>query len=63
MFPLGNKDVSMPLKTGKNSMGSNISELIDTFQRKGKIGNSTPKTKDQARRQAIAISYRLAGKK
>lgn len=51
----------MPLKPGKENMSSNISELIKTFQRKGKIGNSRPKNKKQALKQAIAISYKKAG--
>ena len=54
----------MPLKSGsgQKTISSNIAELIDSFQRKGTIGTSTPKSKDAARRQAIAIAYSKAGK-
>lgn len=51
----------MPLKSGKKNMGSNIAELIKSYQKKGKIGTSTPKDEKAAQRQAIAISYRKAG--
>ena len=53
----------MPLQTGRGSMGPNIAELIKTYQSKGKIGNSTPKNKAAAQKQAVAIAYRVAGKK
>ena len=52
----------MPLNPNA-SMGENISEIMRSFARKGKIGTSTPKNKSAAQKQAIAIAYREAGKK
>ena len=52
----------MPLIKGPDSMSKNISELIHSYRQKGKIGSSTPKSADAAKKQAIAISYRTAGK-
>lgn len=45
----------MPLKQKK--MKKNISELIRSFKKKGKIGRVKPKDKDHARRIALAIAY------
>lgn len=47
----------MPLTPGA-PIGDSISELIASYKRKGKIGNSTPKNKASALKQAIAIAYR-----
>ena len=45
-------------------VGSNIKEIVDSWKTSGKIGTSTPKTKQQALKQAIAISVSKAkGKK
>lgn len=43
-------------------MSQNIEELIRAFKRKGKIGNVKPKDKAHARRMAIAIALKKAGK-
>ena len=54
----------MPLKKGssKKTISSNVGELIKTFEKKGKIGTSTPKSKAAAIRQSVAIAYDKAGK-
>lgn len=54
----------MPLKRGKSNktISSNVKELVDTYKAKGKIGTSHPKNKKAAIKQAVAISYRQAGR-
>ena len=54
----------MPLKSGssKKVIGKNISELVETFKKKGKIGDSKPKSKKAAVKQAAAVAYAKAGK-
>lgn len=54
----------MPLKKGKSkkTISSNVKELVHTFEKKGKIGTSTPKSKKAAVKQAVAIAYSKAGK-
>ena len=47
----------MPLKAGKENIGSNISELMAAYGRKKKIGKAKPKTKKDALQMAIAIAY------
>lgn len=49
----------MPLKKGLSpkTQRSNIKELVDSYDSSGKIGNSKPKNKKKAIKQAIAISY------
>ena len=51
----------MPLISGPDSMSKNISELIHSYRKKGKIGDSKPKSADAAKKQAIAIAYKKAG--
>jgi hypothetical protein len=53
----------MPLKSGKSQkvVSSNVKELVDKFQRSGKIGESQPKNKKAAVKQAVAISLSKAG--
>ena len=48
----------MPLKKGKTDkiIGDNISELMGSYKKKGKIGNSTPSSKKKAHKQAVAIA-------
>ena len=54
----------MPLKRGKSQaiFKSNLSELMDAFKRKGKIGTSTPKNAAKARQQALAIAFSMKRK-
>jgi hypothetical protein len=54
----------MPLKKGSSSktISKNISELIRSYNKTGKIGSSKPKTKKKAQKQAIAIALSSAGK-
>ena len=58
----------MPLMKGTSSktMSKNVKELVDTYEKKGKIGTSKPKSKKAAIKQAVAIAYsvkRKSGKK
>lgn len=55
--------IRMPLQSGKSSKirGANVRELVDTYESKGKIGTSHPKSKKAAIKQAVAISYSKAG--
>jgi len=54
----------MPLKPGssRKTVSGNIQELVDTYQSKGRIGTSTPKSKKAAVKQAVAISLKKAVK-
>jgi len=49
----------MPLKKGKTDkiLHQNISELLGTYKKSGKIGTSKPKSKKAAQKQAAAIAY------
>ena len=53
----------MPLKPGssRKTISGNIQELVDTYQSKGRIGTSAPKSKKAAVKQAVAISLKKAG--
>jgi hypothetical protein len=55
----------MPLEKGssKKAISKNISELMRTYKKKGKIGTSKPKSKKKAQKQAVAIALNKAGKK
>ena len=48
----------MPLKKGKTDkiIGDNISELMGSYKKKSKIGNSKPSSKKKAHKQAVAIA-------
>lgn len=54
----------MPLKSGssKKTISSNVKELYSSYMSSGKIGNSKPKSKEAARKQAAAIAYSKARK-
>lgn len=49
----------MPLKSGKSSKvrSENIAELLDSFKKKGTIGNTKPGSMKKAREIAAAIAY------
>ena len=53
----------MPLKSGKSqkTVSKNVSELMKSFKKKGKIGTSKPKSKKAAQKQAVAIALSKAG--
>ena len=46
------------LKKGgsRATVSANIKEIVDDWEKDGSIGNSRPKTKQQAVKQAVAIS-------
>jgi hypothetical protein len=46
----------MPLSKNM-SVSAMVKELVDTYEKSGKIGTSTPATKREARKQALAIAY------
>lgn len=50
----------MPLVRGRGDEARqrNIQELVSTYNAKGKIGNTKPKSKAQAVKIAAAIAYR-----
>jgi len=49
----------MPLKAGasKKTFVENIREIMHSFARSGRIGNSKPGSKAKADKQAVAIAY------
>jgi len=53
----------MPLKSGKSqkTVGKNVSELMKSYKKTGKIGTSKPKSKKKAQKQAVAIALSKAG--
>jgi hypothetical protein len=54
----------MPLNPGSSAqtVGKNISELMNSYKAKGKIGSSKPASKEAAQKQAAAIALNNAGK-
>jgi hypothetical protein len=50
----------MPLASGAShkSFAGNISELMKSFAKTGRIGNSKPASKAKANKQAVAIAFR-----
>lgn len=54
----------MPLKQGssRKTVSHNVKEMVGSWKRKGKIGNSRPRSKKKAIKQAVAISLKKAGK-
>ena len=55
----------MPLKPGKSqkAISRNIREVMTSYEKKGTIGTSKPKSKKKAQQQAVAIALSKAGKK
>jgi hypothetical protein len=49
----------MPLKKGRgqSTISSNIAEMMRSWKRTGKIGNTTPKSSKHAQRIAAAAAY------
>lgn len=54
----------MPLKKGKSDkvVGENISEMVRSYGKSGKIGTSKPENKRKAVKQATAIALSEAGR-
>ena len=54
----------MPLKKGSSqkTIGGNISEMVKSFKKTGKIGTSRPESKGKAAKQAVAIALSTARK-
>lgn len=54
----------MPLSRGSSNktISSNISEMMGSFKKTGKLGTSKPKSKAKAQKQAVAIALNKAGK-
>ena len=48
----------MPLEKGPGTAERNIPELIHTYRRKGKIGNTKPRSAAHARLIAAAIAMK-----
>lgn len=48
--------------SSRRTVGLNIKELVDDWKEDGSIGNSHPKTKKAAVKQATAIALKKAGK-
>lgn len=55
----------MPLSKSKSkkAFSTNVSELVNAFKKKGRIGSSKPKNKGEARKQALAIAFKIKGGK
>jgi hypothetical protein len=54
----------MPLKRGKSQkvVSENISEMVGSYKKTGKIGTSKPKSEKAAQKQAVAIALEEARK-
>lgn len=54
----------MPLQSGtsESTIQSNLKEVYKSYKRRGRIGNSRPRSRRKALKQAIAIAYAKAGK-
>ena len=54
----------MPLKKGtsQDTIGSNIKECLSSYKKTGKIGNTTPKNMEHARKICAAAAYTTARK-
>ena len=51
----------MPLKKGSSqkTFESNVSEIMHSYKRKGKIGKVKPRSKAHARKIALAIAFNV----
>lgn len=45
----------------KKAFSSNMSELMKSFKKKGRIGNSKPLSPLEARKKALAIAFDVKG--
>jgi hypothetical protein len=54
----------MPLKKGssKKTFDKNMSELMSSFRRSGRIGTSKPSSSTKARKQALVIAFDMKKK-
>lgn len=54
----------MPLKkgSGQKTISTNIKTLVHDWEEDGAVGNSHPKTRKKAIKQAVAIALDKAGK-
>ena len=54
----------MPLQKGssQSTIGRNIGEMVSSYKKTGKIGNTKPGSKKKAAQIAAAIAYEKAGK-
>jgi len=54
----------VPLKKGKSKsvVSRNVSELMNKYEKSGKIGSSRPSSKPKAQKQAVAIALQKAGR-
>lgn len=52
----------MPLRSGagRSTISGNIKEMLDSYKKTGKIGNTTPKNMAHARQIAAAAAYNKA---
>jgi hypothetical protein len=52
----------MPLKKGSSpkTVSKNISEMMGSYEKSGKIGTSKPASKKKAQKQAVAIALNTA---
>lgn len=55
----------MPLKegSGKKVVHDNVSEIMNSYFKTGKIGASAPASKEKAQKQAVAVAYSKAREK
>lgn len=54
----------MPLKKGSSqkTISGNISEMVRSYKKSGKLGTSKPSSVAKAQKQAVAIALSKAGK-